>query len=241
MIYKQPPSSSIKKVGTFIRRRYFPGLSLPNHGDHGYGPLAAVDDATLEPGTLVRMHEHRNDEIVSYVHQGAMRHFDSTETRVNINPHNLMVMNAGRSFWHEELVREGDGTTRTLQIFIRPHTIDLEPQLQQLVLTKPTPNRWRYLVGPAGAPATIRNDVRIFDGHLVAGSTLPLPAYQEWDSYFVVLRGEIEINDQSFSAVENGLLVDEVGAHLQVKEDALMVVFLINRHAPLSYAGTVAR
>jgi hypothetical protein len=30
MIYKQPPTSSVKKVGTFIRRRYFPGLSLPN-------------------------------------------------------------------------------------------------------------------------------------------------------------------------------------------------------------------
>jgi redox-sensitive bicupin YhaK (pirin superfamily) len=59
-----------------------------------------------------------------------------------------MVMNAGRSFWREERTFAGDAPVRMLQIFVRPHTLDLEPHIQHGPLAAPEPNRWRYLVGP---------------------------------------------------------------------------------------------
>lgn len=140
MLYKQPKTPHVHRMEPFTIRRIFPGASVPDHDDHGYAALAAVDDATLEPGALVAMHEHRNDEIISYVHEGSMRHDDSTGTKLSIDARNLMVMNAGRSFWHEERTLADDATTRTLQIFIRPHTVDLEPKLQQLPLDEPPVN-----------------------------------------------------------------------------------------------------
>jgi hypothetical protein len=54
----------------------------------------------------------------------------------------LMVMNAGWSFWHEERTLPDDPHLRMLQIFIRPHTIDLEPRIQHGPLTAPEPNTW---------------------------------------------------------------------------------------------------
>ncbi len=218
MLYRQPETPHVHHMGPFTIRRIFPGASVPDHDDHGYAALAAVDDATLEPGTLVAMHEHRNDEIVSYVHEGAMRHDDSTGAKLSINARNLMVMNAGKSFWHEERTLAADAaTTRTLQIFIRPHTVDLEPKLQHLPLEEPPPDGWRYLAGPeaSDAPAVVRNNIMFFDGHFAKGASLALPEHAGWDTYFVVLRGSIQVKDQTLKAVESALLKDEWGAEIE--------------------------
>ena len=241
MLYRQPKTPHVRRMGPFAIRRIFPGASVPGHDDHGYAALAAVDDATLEPGTLVTMHEHRNDEIVSYVHEGSMHHDDSTGTRLDINARNLMVMNAGRSFWHEERTLDSDATTRTLQIFIRPHTVDLEPKLQHLSLDEAPADEWRYLTGPEGsdAPTTVRNSIMLFDGHLSAGAKLALPARAAWDTYIVVLRGSIQVEKRILRAVESALLKDETGADIEALEECLLVVFLIDPAADLTYSGTI--
>lgn len=243
MLYVQQNTPHVSRMGPFTIRRFFPGASLPDHADHGYAALAAVDDATLEPGTVVGMHEHRNDEIVSYVHEGAMRHRDSTGARLEINARNLMVMNAGKSFWHEERTLTSGATTRTFQIFIRPHTANLEPKLQHLVLGEPPAAGWRYLTGPDGsdAPTTVRNNIMIFDGHLANGVSLPLPVQADWDAYLVVLRGSVRIEDRTLAAVSSALLTGEQNATLEALDESLVVVFLIDPAAALTYDGTVGQ
>ena len=132
-------------------------------------------------------------------------------------------------------------TTRTFQIFIRPHTVNLEPKLQHLPLGEPPVSDWRYLTGPEGsdAPTTVRNNIMIFDGHLAPGVHLPLPEHEQWDSYFVVLRGSIQVKEQSLKAVSSALLKDERGATIEALEETLIVVFLIDPTAQLTYDGTV--
>ncbi len=241
MLYIPPETPHVSRMGPFTIRRIYPGRSVPSHADHGYGALAIVDDATLEPGTLVAMHEHRNDEIVSYVHEGSMRHQDSTGAKLKIDTRNLMVMNAGRSFWHEERTFTSDAITRTFQIFIRPRTVDLEPKLQHLPLDEPPVDGWRYLTGPDGsdAPTTVRNNIMLFDGHLAEGVFLALPEYARWDAYFVVLRGSIQVKDRTLRAVNSALLKDERRATVEALEESLVVVFLIDPAAKLTYSGTV--
>ena len=111
MLYKQPKSTRIYKMGPFTIQRNLPGAALPDYHDHGYGPLALFDYSTMEPGTLIAMHEHRNDEIISYVPRGTMRHDDGTGTKLDID-HTTLIMNAGASFWHEERTLEDDETVR---------------------------------------------------------------------------------------------------------------------------------
>lgn len=64
------------------------------------------------------MHEQRNDEIVSYLRSGRMRHPDLAGTSEVISRDLLMVMNAGSGFSHEETV-VGDDPIEMLQIFVR--------------------------------------------------------------------------------------------------------------------------
>jgi quercetin 2,3-dioxygenase len=58
-----------------------PGRAIPNRWDHGYGPLARFDESILKPGGFIPMHEHRNDEIISYVSDGMIHHADKAGRR----------------------------------------------------------------------------------------------------------------------------------------------------------------
>jgi redox-sensitive bicupin YhaK (pirin superfamily) len=230
-------------MGPFTINRYFPGHAVPGHQDHGYGALAAFDDATLGPGTLIGMHEHVNDEIVSYVAQGTMYHDDSIDTKLTIDRNRLMVMNAGRSFWHEERTRADDQGVRMLQIFIRPHTLNLEPLLQVHDLEPFIPCEWRLLVGPEGteAPSFVRNDIILQDVSIPKGRVVPLVKKDGWDIQFYVFNGAITIEGEAFVTREGGFVGADHNLSIHATEDALVVAFLINPKAQVTRQGTVGR
>jgi hypothetical protein len=67
--------------------------------------------AGSSPGT-----SSRNDEILSYIWRGTMVHEDSAGYRIPLSPRKLMMMNAGRGFWHEESTPSEP--VEMLQIFV---------------------------------------------------------------------------------------------------------------------------
>jgi len=55
--------------GKFSLQICRPGLidGVFEKDDHAFGPLSRIDHAKIAPGTVVRMHEHINDEILIYM------------------------------------------------------------------------------------------------------------------------------------------------------------------------------
>lgn len=242
-LYKASRTDLGQNQGKFRIHTNYPGRLLPNHDDHGYGPLARVDEAFLDPGTFVGMHPHRNDEIISYVPTGVMRHRDRAGNELTMDSGHLMVMNAGREFWHEEQTLTEDSQLRLLQIFVRPHTADLEPNIQHGPVPDPVTNEWRHLFGPEGsdAPFYVRNDVNFYDVHLDKGASVELPTVMGWDTYFYVFEGTVRTNETTFDRTEQGLLVNAEELAVTAQEETLLVAFLINPDAPLTYRGTIGR
>lgn len=124
-----PDTHLVRAQGPFQLRRIRPGLALGRTDDAGFGGLGLIDHARLQPGLVVKMHEHRNDEIISYMRSGRMQHTDSAGRSEVISPDRLMVMNAGSGFSHEEAVI-GDEPIEMLQIFVRPKAASMEPGVQ---------------------------------------------------------------------------------------------------------------
>src|SRR5882762_3728961 len=116
MLFKAPQSKLRHEMGPFTIITNLPGRAIPNHWDHGYGPLARFDESILEPGGFIPMHEHRNDEIISYVSDGQIHHADLAGGSFSISPSQIKVMNAGKSFWHEEQTKPDGETARVMQI-----------------------------------------------------------------------------------------------------------------------------
>ena len=218
-------------------------------GDTGFGPLGLVDRASLSPGLLVPMHEHVDDEIVSYLRSGTLTHRDSTGREERIGRDRLMVMNAGRGFSHEESIpeaAEGGAGVEMLQIFIRPREAGLAPRVQFADLAEADRlGRWRRVVGPEGepAPATVRQDVTILDAYLAKSATIDVPSSPGHDLWLFVFEGRVRIGgDRELTAGEAVAAggSSDVGP-LKAITDADLVLFQLGAETQYTLAGSLSR
>lgn len=241
MLLKGERSFIVRDMGGFVIRINMPGWLKPRPSDHGHGALAMVVESFLDPGRLVAMHEHRNDEIISWVPDGVMRHDDRMTGRLATDGDHLTVMNAGRGFWHSEQTFTSDPPLRMLQIMVRPNAVDLEPRIQHGPIFPAPPNSWRHLVGPEGgqAPFFVRNAVDFFDIRLEPGARVELPNKPGRDLYFYVFSGSVVIDGQTFGEAEQGLLLQDRRLIVEATSPSVMVAFLLDVKAPVTRQGTI--
>jgi len=238
-----PETHQVRAHGPFQLRRIHPGISLGLRYDAGFGGLGIIDHAHLQPGLVVKMHEHRNDEIISYMRSGRMQHTDSAGRSEVISSDRLMVMNAGRGFSHEEAVI-GNDPIEMLQIFVRPEAANLEPGVQFIELDEAKRNdQWRLLTGPvgSGAPSFVRQAIHLYDTHLPAGGSIGLPTALGFDRWLYVFDGKVSVGHQE-AGTNMALMIDGNETTLTVtatiKTD--LVLFLVDRNAPFSREGTMS-
>ena len=89
------------------------------------------------------------------------------------------------------------------------------------------------------APSFVRNDAQLYDAHLMRGAEVDLPMRQGWDAFIHSYRGRIGVSGTRLETKESALLVKETGVRVKALKDAIVVAFLINPEAPVTYAGTV--
>jgi redox-sensitive bicupin YhaK (pirin superfamily) len=242
-IHTAPRTNVSQDQGKFRIHFNFPGRAVPDHDDHGYGPLANVVESFMDPGTLIRMHQHKNEEIVSWVPDGVMRHDDRRGNELLTDAEHLMVMNAGSGFWHAEETLAEDPPLRMLQIFVRPHSLDLEPDIQHEPIPDPVANEWRHLFGPDGtdAPLSVRNDVDFYDCRLDAGVSTSLPSQSGWHTYLYVFEGAVDVDGESVGHTESALVADDGDVTVTAIEDSTIVAFCLDPDAPVTRQGTIGR
>ena len=242
-IYTAPRTDVSQNQGKFRIHFNFPGRAVPDHDDHGYGPLATVVESFMDPGTLIRMHQHKNEEIISWVPDGVMRHDDRQGNQLVTDSDHMMVMNAGSGFWHSEETLADDPPLRMLQIFVRPHSLDLEPGIQHEPIPDPVAGEWRHLFGPEGtdAPLSVRNDVDFYDCRLSAGATTTLPSQSGRHTYLYVFDGAVEAGDEPVGYTESALVTGDDDVAVAATEDTTIVAFSINPDAPVTRQGTIGR
>ncbi|HIW32925.1 MAG TPA: pirin family protein [Candidatus Paenibacillus intestinavium] len=226
--------------GPFTITRVQPGNIFGEKSmDSAFGPLAIIDHAVMKKNLTIKMHEHVNDEILSYISSGVTHHKDSAGFEAPIARGKLMMMNAGESFWHEEKVKEDE--VEMLQIFIRPNETDLPAKIQ--FHNKPTDNRdWYLMVGPEGseAPLYVRQNVYILDTHPKAGEELEVPTYVGLTPFLYVMNGEIKI--QNLTVGKQEAVTDLVAPLPPVvaNEDTTIVLFFVEMNAQMSMVGTIS-
>ncbi|MGO4134415.1 pirin family protein [Rhizobium brockwellii] len=241
MLLKGERTFVVRDMGGFVAHLNMPGWLKPKPTDHGQGPLAMVVESILDPGRLIAMHEHRNDEIISWVPEGVMRHDDKAAGRLVIDRDHLMVMNAGVSFWHSEETLASDPPLRMLQILVRPYAVDLEPKIQHGPMPAAAANVWRHLVGPEGegAPFYVRSAIDVFDIRLDAGIRVEFPQRQGRDLYFYVFSGFVVIDTQPFAEGEQGLHLSGDKLEVEAQSASTLVAFLLDPNASITRQGTV--
>ncbi|HZH64127.1 MAG TPA: pirin family protein [Flavisolibacter sp.] len=224
-----------KQHGGFGIEILYPGTFNPKANDTGIGTIGRIDQAKVMPGTLIPMHPHRDDEILTYLRSGMVKHLDSEGITEIISGSKLMMMNAGARFYHEELVLEEGGVLEGLQIFIRPGQHALQPQVQFYDLPeKYSTNKWRKIAGNEdGYPLEIRSDTQIQDIRLEKGSkeTLPITPGENQSILLYVFDGKIQVNDELILEKGESVLIENSSPAFKAIETSDVVLFITNKGA----------
>ena len=222
-----------QRGGFGIEIRY-PGLAFPDAGDTGVGGIGRIDHATVEPGTLIPMHPHKNDEILTYLRTGKVAHLDSEGVTETLSNGKLMMMNAGARFYHEESVLDEGGTLEGLQIFIRPDKGGLVPRVQFYDLAEPfSTNQWRKLAGRGeDYPLAIRSDTWIFDIRIMEGNKQTLPEMPMEDPLCLlyVFHGALKTDRDILLKTGESLLMEKEKVVFTALETTDVVLFITDKH-----------
>ncbi len=230
-----------KKHGGFGIEILFPGNALPASTDTGIGTIGRIDQATVQPGTLIPMHPHRDDEILTYLRSGRVNHQDSEGHTDLISNQRLMLMNAGATFYHEERVLPDSDVLRGLQIFMRPETSGLPPVVQFHDLTEPySLNQWRAIAGKQDTyPLQIRSSSWIYDTRLEIGNAQILPPLPVAGAtcLLYVFGGAVRVNETISLITGESLLVEGEAIRLSALETSDLVLFVTDTRTPYSVDG----
>ena len=224
---------------------FYPGAAL-GAADSGVGAIGRVDRARITPGHVIGMHPHKDDEILTYVRAGRMRHLDTVGNDVEVDDTHLMMMNAGSWFQHEEHMLPGDHI-EALQIFLRPQAPDLEPRVQFHDFGQArSEGKWRLLGAPTGAPLEVRAQAWVRDAHLSASEGLPLPApdVPGLVHLLFVFNGVARVGDLTVQAGE-GVYISEGETRVEALADADLVLLSTDPAAEVfdggMFSGNVLR
>ena len=224
-----------KQHGGFGIQILYPGLIRPQLKDTGFSTLGRIDHARITPGTLIPMHLHRDDEILTYLRSGKVKHLDSEGFADIISNQKLMMMNAGANFYHEEMVLEDGGILEGLQIFIRPDVGGLKPKVQfhQMPETYSL-NKWRKIAGKGkDYPLQVSSNTWIMDMRLENGADVLLPEMPAENTAFLfyVFNGEIQVSENMTLKAGESVLIENEYPLFNALETSDIVLFITQTNA----------
>lgn len=230
-----------KQHGGFGIQILYPGLIMPELNDTGFYTIGRIDHAQITPGTLIPMHPHQNDEILTYLRSGKVMHKDSEGHSDIISNQKLMLMKAGSEFYHEEKTLEEGGILEGLQVFIRPEIEGLLPEVQFHQLSEAySVNQWRKIAGKSDDyPLQIRSNTWILDMQLQQGEETFLPElpFENTSFLFYVFNGHIQVNaNVQLSNGESALIENEHPTFI-ANETSDIVLFVTRKNATYFEGG----
>ncbi|HAT6805015.1 TPA: pirin family protein [Citrobacter freundii] len=189
------PASDYHPADTFFH------FSFANYYDPDnmhYGMLRVINDDNVRPHHGFDRHPHKDMEIVSYVIDGKLTHWDSTTRKEEILERgHVQAITAGTGVWHSEM-NHHDEWCRFLQIWIMPPAQGLEVRYNNYRFTaKERQNRLLHIVGSIkndDAPLLLNQDVNMYVSELTdpdAEVTLELKAGRQ--AYINSFEGSLNV------------------------------------------------
>lgn len=221
-------------------RTLYPGTAISST-DSGIGSIGRIDHATFQGAHHIPMHPHVNDEILSYFRSGKVEHLDSEGFRASVDRDRLMLMKAGKLFYHEEWIDGESEPFEGLQIFIRPGVKNLRPEVifQDLERSE-SENAWHLLASPASdTPLRFSSQTWVYDIKLSPSVIVNLPDMpgNNLTALLYVYQGSINIHPDFALAKREALVVKDEQVSVQTAAGAELVLFYTDESAPIFKGG----
>lgn len=194
----------------------------------GFGLLRVLNDDTIAGGRGFATHPHDNMEIITIPLEGDLRHKDSMGNEAVIKQGEVQVMSAGSGVFHSEFNPNRDQHTRLLQIWVFPHTRDVEPRYDQVPIADLVErNRISQILSPTpdDAGVWIHQNAWFHLADLDADTTVRYALNRPDNGvYAFVIDGTARIGDQDLSTRDGFGIWDVDGFDLTATGDARILL-----------------
>jgi len=227
-----------------IEKRPFSSVGHANHGwldahhhfsfaDYfdpkrvNWGNLRVWNDDAIAPGAGFPPHPHRDMEIITYVHQGAITHRDSMGNVGRTEAGDVQVMSAGTGVTHSEYNLEPT-ETKLFQIWIIPDESGGVPSWGAKPFPK-TDRSGRFVTLASGFEEDddalpIRTRARVLGATVKAGETIRYALGEGRHAYLVPATGAVEIEGTRIDARDGVAITDVSAVELTALEDSELVM-----------------
>lgn len=192
-----------------------------------WGALRVFNDDVIQPGQGFGAHPHRDMEIVTYVLEGKLKHWDNQGNSGVLRPGEVQVMSAGTGIVHSEYNHSKVHPVHLLQLWILPRTKGLKPRWDQRRFT--TAERSGTLLpvvsgGEIPGTLAIDQDVAIYVSSLRAGQEVIQPSRASGKAYLFVIAGGLNLNGTALAAGDQARIADEPVLTLRARQDSELIL-----------------
>jgi redox-sensitive bicupin YhaK (pirin superfamily) len=140
-------------------------------GREGFGPLRALNEDLIQPGTGFDMHPHRDLEIFILPLMGVVEHRDSLGNHAYVKPGQVQKMHAGSGIQHSQMNASTSSLDHHLQIWLTPRLVGGTPSVETRDFDLfGRPGEWCPVISPEGRDGSFAIDQ---DGLMATTRVLP--------------------------------------------------------------------
>jgi redox-sensitive bicupin YhaK (pirin superfamily) len=194
----------------------------------GFRNLRVINEDFVAPGRGFPKHGHRDMEIITYILEGALKHEDSMGNGSVIRPGDVQRMTAGTGVRHSEQNASDTERVHLLQIWILPHTVELEPGYEQKAFNEDERRgRLRLIASEDGREGSVlvHQDVSLFASLLSSGQEVEQTIDPLRYAWIQVARGSVEVNDEKADQGDGLVVAGESNLRIRAQQDAELLLF----------------
>jgi quercetin 2,3-dioxygenase len=194
----------------------------------GFRTLRVINEDFVAGGRGFPKHGHRDMEIITYILEGALKHEDSMGNGSVIRPGDVQRMTAGTGVRHSEQNASEREQVHLLQIWILPHTVDLEPGYEQKAFSEDERcGRLKLIASEDGTDGSVlvHQDVKLFASIISAGEQVEHTMDQQRHAWIQVARGAINVNGEKADQGDGVIVAGESTLQIRAEENAEVLLF----------------
>ena len=194
----------------------------------GFRNLRVINEDFVAPGRGFPKHGHRDMEIITYILEGALKHEDSMGNGSVIRPGDVQRMSAGTGVRHSEQNASPSERVHLLQIWILPHTIELEPSYEQKAFSDDERRgQLRLIASEDGrdGSVTVHQDVSLFASILDPEQEVMREMDPLRYAWIQVARGAITVNGDKAQQGDGLVITGESDLRIKAQEAAEILLF----------------
>ena len=194
----------------------------------GFRQLRVINEDFVAPGRGFPKHGHRDMEIITYILEGALKHEDSMGTGSVIRPGDVQRMSAGTGVRHSEQNASLSERVHLLQIWILPHTMELEPSYEQKAFSdEERRGQLRLIASEDGrdGSVTVHQDVSLFASILDAEQEVTREMDPKRYAWIQVAKGAISVNGEKGNQGDGLVITGESQLTIRAEELGEILLF----------------